>query len=64
MFSYARPTMFNILLVLVTSVDNFSVCMYVCMYVCYGNGTVGLIAGFYTCGPYQFSVFFVYFAQA
>ncbi len=37
-------------------------CMYVCMYVC--NGTfVGLIAGFYTRGPYQFRVFLVYFAQ-
>ena len=48
--------------ILVTSVDNFSVCMYVCMYVC--NGTfVGLIAGFYTRGPYQFRVFLVYFAQ-
>ncbi len=30
------------------------------MYVC--HGTCGLIAGFYTRGPYQFRVFLVYFA--
>ena len=28
---------------------------FLCMYVC--HGTYGLIAGFYTCGPYQFRVF-------
>ncbi len=43
-----------------TSVENFSVCMYV-DYVCMVRA--GLIAGFYTRGPYQFRVFLVYFAQ-
>ena len=42
---------------LVTTVGNFSVCMYVMV------RWYGLIAGFYTRGPYQFRVFLVYFAQ-